>query len=85
MMARARLLFSIVLIGVTLMDGPSGSGGETDNKKKWAIAIHGGAGSDPSSWDADRMEARKQGLTRALATGRDLLAKGRSAWIRSSR
>ena len=78
-MARARLLFSVVLIGVILMDGPSGLGDDSDAKKKWAIAIHGGAGSDPSSWDQDRTEARKQGLSRALATGRDMLAAGRSA------
>ncbi len=78
-MPRACLLFSIVLIGVSLMDGPSGAGDEPEAKKSWAIAIHGGAGSDPSTWDEDRTEARKQGLARALATGRDMLAAGRSA------
>ncbi len=77
---------SFVLIGVIWMDVAHGSGrrlGEEQpadiSRKTWAIAIHGGAGSDPVPWDERKIEARKQGLARALATGRDMLAEGRSA------
>lgn len=79
MMMRAVSPFVFVLIGVILMDVPHAAGGDVDPKKKWAIAIHGGAGGDPSIWDHDKTEARKQGLARALTTGRDMLAQGRNA------
>lgn len=45
----------------------------------WAIVVHGGAGGDPSSWDEAKIQARKEGLARALAAGRDSLATGGAA------
>lgn len=46
---------------------------------QWAIAIHGGAGGDPSKWPNQRRQARKDGLENALKIGRDLLAAGGSS------
>jgi isoaspartyl peptidase/L-asparaginase-like protein (Ntn-hydrolase superfamily)/ketosteroid isomerase-like protein len=46
---------------------------------KYAIAIHGGAGGDPTQWDESKRTARLIGLKRALVTGRDLLAHGGTA------
>ena len=45
----------------------------------WAIAIHGGAGSDPGKWDAAKTQGRLDGLKAALTAGRDLLAAGGTA------
>ncbi|MCH5376169.1 MAG: isoaspartyl peptidase/L-asparaginase [Planctomycetes bacterium] len=69
----------VVLTGAILMDDANTSGNETKAKPKWAIAIHGGAGGDPSVWDEAKVDNRKRGLERALATGRDMLAEGQSA------
>ena len=43
---------------------------------KWAIAIHGGAGGNPSKWNDEKRAARIKGLQQALKTGRDMLADG---------
>jgi L-asparaginase / beta-aspartyl-peptidase len=42
--------------------------------RKFAIAIHGGAGRGPAS--ADRRQAKEECLRKALTTGRDMLAAG---------
>ncbi len=51
----------------------------SNSKKRWAIAIHGGAGADPSKWTAEQIEIRMEGLRAALKTGTDRLAKGDQA------
>jgi beta-aspartyl-peptidase (threonine type) len=43
---------------------------------KFAIAIHGGAGSDPATWSEAGRRAREATLRHALSTGRDILTKG---------
>ena len=73
------LCFNYALTGVTLMVQADGGESEPGVKSKWAIAIHGGAGGDPSRWDDEKRAAREAGLTRALAKGRDMLNDGRSA------
>lgn len=50
-----------------------------DEKPRWAIVIHGGAGSDPDQWDDPKRAARKKGLDHALRTGADMLADGATA------
>ena len=52
---------------------------ETPSQVKWAIAIHGGAGGDPSTWSDERRDLRKGGLEKALRIGRDLLTVGSSS------
>ncbi len=46
---------------------------------RWALAIHGGAGSDPAGWPAGKRAARQAGLQRALECGKTLLEQGASA------
>jgi beta-aspartyl-peptidase (threonine type) len=40
---------------------------------KWSIAIHGGAGADPSRWSEEQIKVRMDGLTAALQIGVDQL------------
>ncbi len=51
----------------------------TDQKIQWAVAIHGGAGDDPSRWDTATTMSRSEGLRRALQMGVDLLLGGAAA------
>lgn len=46
---------------------------------RWSIAIHGGAGGEPTKWTEEKRQARQAGLEAALAIGRDLLAAGGSS------
>ncbi len=45
----------------------------------YAIAIHGGAGGDPSTWSAEYQQQRLDSLSSALDTGTQLLEQGTSA------
>lgn len=45
----------------------------------WAIAIHGGAGSDPTIASEETRKARRSGIEKALQTGKDILANGGSS------
>ncbi len=51
---------------------------DTAPRSDWAIAIHGGAGVIPKDIDDDKKQAYLDGLSDALALGRDLLADGSS-------
>lgn len=53
--------------------------GELSAESTWSIAVHGGAGSGPETWGAEKCEARLKGLTVALTVGRDVLAAGGSS------
>ncbi len=53
--------------------------GEVSAELTWSIAIHGGAGSGPETWGAEKRDARSRGLAVALAAGRDVLAAGGTA------
>jgi len=52
---------------------------ELPSQVKWAIAIHGGAGDDPTAWRDELRDLRKRGLDKALQIGRDLLTSGSSS------
>jgi beta-aspartyl-peptidase (threonine type) len=43
---------------------------------KWALAIHGGAGTIPKTLPETEKQEYLQGLTKALQVGKDILAKG---------
>lgn len=45
----------------------------------WAIAVHGGAGTMDRNAPKARLKAYEEAITRALAQGRDMLAKGAPA------
>lgn len=49
---------------------------KSDTSQRWAIAIHGGAGTIPRDASTDRQRAYLQSLEKALAVGRDILASG---------
>lgn len=55
------------------------SAASTAERPSFAIVIHGGAGSDPQSWDDARRAARSEGLRNALSAGRDHLLAGGTA------
>jgi beta-aspartyl-peptidase (threonine type) len=72
---------SLFLAGchVTRHSSGGGLGVETAAPGRWAIAIHGGAGTIPKSMPAERRAAYEQALTAALQHGRDRLARGDKA------
>jgi beta-aspartyl-peptidase (threonine type) len=47
--------------------------------REWALAIHGGAGTIPRTYTAERRAAYIAGLEAALKEGREMLAAGRSS------
>lgn len=49
------------------------------NSGQWSIAIHGGAGADPSKWNEQQINVRLDALKQALQTGVDRLNKGEQA------
>jgi len=52
---------------------------ESSSQVQWAIAIHGGAGGDPTTWSDELRALRKGGLEKALQIGRDLLTAGNTS------
>jgi beta-aspartyl-peptidase (threonine type) len=52
---------------------------ESPSGERWAIAIHGGAGGQPTKWTEQRRQARTRGLQDALKIGSDVLATGGSS------
>jgi beta-aspartyl-peptidase (threonine type) len=70
--------FAAVCLGFVIAAAVPGAfaQGQTDEPPRYAIVIHGGAGSSPESWSAEDRQAREKSLTAALTLGRDILAKG---------
>ncbi len=48
-------------------------------KTNFALAIHGGAGSDPAQWSDETKQQRRSGLAAALGRGVELLQSGKTA------
>ena len=65
--------FSILLLGLHVM---STSQVTAEPKIEYAIAVHGGAGSDWLRLDGDEQAEVNRSMKQALTIGRDLLAKG---------
>ncbi len=66
--------FLLLLTATGCATAPGGAA-----RPKWAIAIHGGAGTINPNAPADRLQAYRDGMGEALTIGRDLLADGASA------
>jgi L-asparaginase / beta-aspartyl-peptidase len=49
------------------------------SKQSWSIAIHGGAGGDPSKLSVESQQRKLKGLKAALSKGTDLLSRGTAA------
>jgi beta-aspartyl-peptidase (threonine type) len=84
--AAARHTRSVTFIALLFMviansssEAQSQSATDISSDAKWAIAIHGGAGGDPAKWTDAQKTARQEGITKALQTGRDILAGGGSS------
>ena len=58
---------------------PASAGPAPDPAGRWALAIHGGAGTIPRDLPAERAAAYREGLARALALGAEALARGESS------
>jgi len=52
---------------------------ESSQQRKWAIAIHGGAGADPSKWTDQQIQTRLDALQASLRIGKDKLQAGGKA------
>ncbi|QEG02258.1 Isoaspartyl peptidase precursor [Stieleria maiorica] len=80
-MIRTISVVMVVLMVSTCIESPTTNPAhaQTAGPTRWAIAIHGGAGGDPSKWNDEKRSARREGLEAALTIGRDLLAGGGSA------
>lgn len=67
------LAISLLLPPIPTLNAKENSG------PTWAIAIHGGAGSNPANWKPKNRTARKAGLNKALEAGKNILKNGGSA------
>lgn len=68
------LCWALLMTGIT-----EGDETKKESRPKFVIAIHGGAGGNPSRWNDDKRAARLAGLNHALEVGRDLLRDGGQA------
>lgn len=65
------IVWVLVILGVSVSSS-------AQDAKKWAIAIHGGAGGDPAELSPELHKARLQVLERVLKAGVDSLKAGKS-------
>ena len=59
----------ILVAGITLAVAAESHAQEGTNKVRWAIAIHGGAGSSPENFSDEANASRHQAMQSALETG----------------
>lgn len=69
----------LLLSALALLTTPPTDALSAEKKMRYAIIIHGGAGSDPQSWSAEFRDARKAALRKALASGVGVLKAGGSS------
>lgn len=65
-------------IGVCVSTSPLGSIASADppQRIKWAVALHGGAGSSPVGESPEAIEARRESLKQAIHMGAEILSTG---------
>ncbi len=68
--------FSFVSLAVVLTFVQFAQSQETPPAKRFAIAVHGGAGSAPAQLTEDERMAKRDALAAALRIGRDILKEG---------
>ena len=73
------LCFAIAVLVFMLIGNGQMAVAQTASGSSWAIAVHGGAGSDPNGWSQEQRDARRAGLETALQAGRELLSQGGNA------
>ena len=75
----ARLALTATFSLLTLLAGCAGAPGAPEGGERWAIAIHGGAGTMRRDAPAERLRAYEQAMADALALGQGMLADGAAA------
>lgn len=73
------LMVACVVSQGALAEEPTTSVAPNAQQTSWAIAIHGGAGGDPSRWSEAVKAQRREGIEIALKQGTDLLRAGGDA------
>lgn len=72
-----KLIFSLgVVVGLVLLSTIPVLATEEGGNGRWAIVIHGGAGSTPRDSDSPRTRQKREGLRRALEAGTKILKEG---------
>ena len=68
------LVFFAAATGVVLaQDGAENVGSDTNQKLKYSIAIHGGAGSSPKIFSKESVKSRRESMRKALEIGVEVL------------
>jgi len=75
----ARLALTATFSLLSLLAGCAGAPGAPADGERWAIAIHGGAGTMRRDAPAVRLRAYEQAMADALALGQGMLADGAAA------
>ena len=75
----ARLALTATFSLLSLLAGCAGAPGAPADGERWAIAIHGGAGTMRRDAPAERLRAYEQAMADVLALGQGMLADGASA------
>ena len=68
--------FCVSLVFILAIFSPAEAADDADDRPRYAIAIHGGAGSAPSNFSAEQNIARHDGLKKALLVGQKILDEG---------
>jgi len=88
-LSRCSIACSVWLVGIACSFNLSFAQGDpvtektkavsVENKPRWTIAIHGGAGGDLDRWTPAQRQVRIEGLKKALKTGTQMLEKSAKA------
>ena len=75
-----RALLTVISVSLLLITMPAFAADQTSNADaKWAIVLHGGAGAPPANATPEQLQARRDGLSAALAAGQKVLVAGGSS------
>ena len=69
-------LLELAMLLIALLGGANVSGQEKSPRKQFAIALHGGAGSDASRMSAEKIKAVETSLGKALDLGVEVVKGG---------
>jgi L-asparaginase / beta-aspartyl-peptidase len=79
LLCMARQLVLVLLTVALMMNWASAQNDAEAVQGRWAIALHGGAGTRSRSMSREAREALEQSLNGALSAGKEILSKGGSA------
>lgn len=73
------LVIAFSLLALTPLDAPAREGSGGDGEARWALAIHGGAGTMSRKMPPETVAAYRASLERVLGQGREMLSGGATA------